>query len=395
MHKKIIDYLILSLLVLFSNSCSDNDNNNDDENTETSVVGYWSGEIGYTCSNGEHHVKNGVIVFEEDGAGILLEKGEEPDEFNYELEQENNNIIILFKKGKRIKVKIKEQAKDKLTFTEKCASCGKEVVMQVVRKEPIRSIHVSSTLAYEEIFALHYDEQDRISAIDYKHIDTDGEGDDSEGTVNISYDTNKISVTNALLSDHTLYSIDFTLNNKGWATKAVCSYQNSDNDYSGTGTLNFVYDSNEHLKSISYLYQNSSIDGELTGIVSATWSDNLLLKMAAADSDQTVIDYLDGLVPVLSINLPYFMIYRYDDDIVSCGNDNVVLCYASILNILGKAPQKLMSKIENGNDDWWSKFYFNYVWQDNRLATINEHSNYGGDDVSGEEYDTQINISYY
>lgn len=395
MHKKIIDYLILSLLVLFANSCSDNDNNNDDENTETSVVGYWSGEIGYTCSNGEHHVKNGVIVFEEDGAGIILEKGEEPNEFNYELEQENNNIIILFKRGKRIKVKIKEQAKDKLAFTEKCASCGKEVVMQVVRKEPIRSIHVSSTLAYEEIFALHYDEQDRISAIDYKHIDTDGEGDDSEGIVNISYGTNKISVTNALLSDHTLYSIDFTLNNKGWATKAVCSYQNSDNDYSGTGTLNFVYDSNEHLKSISYLYQNSSIVGQLTGTVSATWSDNLLLKMGTADLDQTVIDYLDGLVPDLSINLPYFMMYRYDDDIVSCGNDNVVLCYASILNLLGKAPQKLMSKLENGNDDWWDKFYFNYVWQDNRLVTINEHSNNGGDDVSGEEYDTQINISYY
>lgn len=395
MHKKIINYLILSLLVLFANSCSDNDNNNDNENTETSFVGYWSGEMGYTCSNGEHHVKKGVIVFEEDGTGILLEKGEEPAEFNYELEQENMNIIISFKKGKRNKIKINEQEKDKMTFSEKCASCGKEVVMKVVRKEPIRSIHVSSTLAYEEIFALHYDEQERISAIDYKLIDTDGEGDDSEGTVNISYDSNKIRVTNALLSDHTLYSIDFTLNNKGWASKAVCSYQNSDNDYSGTGTLNFAYDSNEHLKSISYSYQNSSIVGQLTGTVIATWSDNLLLKMGTADSDQTVIDYLDGLVPDLSINLPYFMMYRYDDDIVSCGNDNVVLCYASILNLLGKAPQKLMSKIENGNDDWWDKFYFNYEWQDNRLVTINEHSNYDGDDVSGEEYDTQINISYY
>lgn len=395
MHKKIIDYLILSLLVLFANSCSDNDNNNDNENTKTSIVGYWSGEIGYTCSSGEHTVKNGIIVFEEDGTGILIEQGESPAEFNYELEQENNNIIILFKKGKRNNVKIKEQTKDKLTFSEKCASCGKEVVMQVVRKEPIRSIHVSSTLAYEEIFALHYDEHERISAIDYKHIDTDGEGDDSEGTVNISYDINKIRVTNALLSDHTLYLIDFTLNNKGWATKAVCSYQNSDNDYSGTGTLNFVYDSNEHLKSISYSYQNTSIAGQLTGTVSATWSDNLLLKMGTAGSDQTVIEYLDGLVPDLSINLPYFMMYRYDDDIVSCGNDNVVLCYASILNLLGKAPQKLMSKIENGNDNWWDKFYFNYEWQDNRLVTINEHSNYDGDDVSGEEYDTQINISYY
>lgn len=395
MHKKIIDYLILSLLVLFANSCSDNDNNNDNENSITSVVGYWSGEIGYTCSSGEHTVKNGVIVFEEDGTGILIEQGESPAEFNYELEQENNNIIILFKKGKRNNVKIKEQTKDKLTFSEKCASCGKEVVMKVVRKEPIRSIHVSSTLAYEEIFALHYDEHERISAIDYKHIDTDGEGDDSEGTVNISYDSNKIRVTNALLSDHTLYLIDFTLNNKGWATKAVCSYQNSDNDYSGTGTLNFVYDSNEHLKSISYSYQNTSIVEQLTGTVSATWSDNLLLKMAVADSDHTVIDYLDGLVPDLSINLPYFMMFRYDDDIVSCGNDNVVLCYASILNLLGKAPQKLMNKIENGNDDWWNKFYFNYEWQDNRLVTINEHSNYDGDDVSGEEYDTQINISYY
>lgn len=395
MHKKIIDYLILSLLVLFANSCSDNDNNNDNENSITSVVGYWSGEIGYTCSSGEHTVKNGVIVFEEDGTGILIEQGESPAEFNYELEQENNNIIILFKKGKRNNVKIKEQTKDKLTFSEKCASCGKEVVMKVVRKEPIRSIHVSSTLAYEEIFALHYDEHERISAIDYKHIDTDGEGDDSEGTVNISYDSNKIRVTNALLSDHTLYTIDFILNNKGWATKAVCSYRNSDNDYSGTGMLNFVYDSNEHLKSISYSYQNTSIVEQLTGTVSATWSDNLLLKMAVADSDHTVIDYLDGLVPDLSINLPYFMMFRYDDDIVSCGNDNVVLCYASILNLLGKAPQKLMNKIENGNDDWWNKFYFNYVWQDNRLVTINEHSNYDGDDVSGEEYDTQINISYY
>lgn len=394
MYKKIVYCLLLPLFTLWAVSCSDNDEGKEDD-VVFSIIGFWSGEIGYSCSNGEHQGKSGAISFEADGTGVLVEAGEESAApFHYSIDSSDKKITVLFEDGRRGEYRYTELTGTQLIFVEVCPVCGKEVILKLRHIDRPYDITVSSTEGYIESFQSHFDSQLRVSAIDYQLIDTDGEGDDSAGTVDISYTSNKIHMTDALLSDHTLYAVVFTLNDKGWATKADCTYRNVDNDYSGSGTLYFTYDSREHLKSISYSY--SSTGGTQSGSVKTTWSDNLMTVMKGDGDDyQAEINYRMDVVPELSINLPYFMLFRYDDDAVSCGGDNVILCYASLLNILGKVPQKLMERLVNGNDDWQNVFSFNYDWSDGRLTKIYDHSSYNGDGATAENYDAEISLSYY
>lgn len=395
MYKRIISGLLFFLLALWTSSCSDNNDEKDDEGMASMLVGLWSGEIGYTCSNGEHQGEKGTISFAGDGTGVLVETGEEPATFNYEVIVETKIVAFVFGDGRYGKLKYDELTNDRLTFVETCASCGNSVTMYLKRADSLHDITVSATEGYVESFLPYYDDQLRIQAIDYKLIDTDGEGDDAQGTVSVSYTPKTIHVENALLSDHTLYTVDFSLNYKGWAEKAVCTYRHTENDYSGTGTLNFTYDTNEHLKSISYSYSSTS-SGTQSGRVEMTWSNNLMTTMKGAGDDyQADISYQTDKLPESSVNLPYFMMFRNDDDMVSCGGDNVILCYASLLNILGKAPHQLMSVLKNENDDGQNIFSFNYEWSNNRLARIYEHSSYNSDGSTGEDYDTQISFSYY
>ena len=85
MYKRIISGLLFFLLALWTSSCSDNNDEKDDEGMASMLVGLWSGEIGYTCSNGEHQGEKGTISFAGDGTGVLVETGEEPATFNYEV----------------------------------------------------------------------------------------------------------------------------------------------------------------------------------------------------------------------------------------------------------------------------------------------------------------------
>lgn len=394
MCKTLISNLFLLLLPLWVVSCSDSDDNKEKEDAVFSLVGLWSGEIGYSCSNGEHQGENGTISFEADGTGVLTESGEDPVPFSYEIIMETKIIRVVFEDGRRGEYQYEDLTGEQLSFVEICAGCGKNVTMKLSRVEPLRTITVSSTEGYFEEFSVRYDSQMRIHTIAYKLIDTDGEGDDSEGTVHVSYAPKKIRMSNALLSNHTLYTAVFTLNDKGWATKADCTYQSLEDDYSGSGTLNFTYDSRECLQSVSYSY-SSNIETE-SGNVRMTWQDDLMTMMKEVGDDyQADVSYKTEKVPELSINLPYFMIFRYDDDTVYCGGDNVILCYASLLNILGKAPRQLMEVLRNGNDEWWSVFSFGYEWADSRLTKIHDHSSYGGRDSTSENYDAQISFSYY
>lgn len=388
---KVLSSILLGCVCLLA--CSDNDEGKEYD-AVFSIIGFWSGEIGYSCSDGEHQGKSGAISFEADGTGVLVEVGEEPAPFHYEMDSPNKKVTVLFEDGRRGEYRYTELTGTQLTFVEMCPVCGKEMIMKLKHIDRPYDITVSSTEGYIESFQSHFDNQLRVSAIDYQLIDTDGEGDGSAGTVDISYTSNKVHMTNALLSNHTLYTAVFTLNDKGWATKADCTYQSVDNDYSGSGTLYFTYDSQEHLKSISYSY--SSTSGVESGSVKTTWSENLMTAMKGEGDDyQAGINYRTDAVPELSINLPYFMLFRYDDDAVSCGGDNVILCYASLLNILGKAPQRLMDRLVNGNDDWQNIFSFDYEWSDGRLTKIHDHSSYNGDEATAENYDAEISLSYY
>ncbi|QIU93816.1 DUF4595 domain-containing protein [Bacteroides faecium] len=388
---KVLSSILLGCVCLLA--CSDNDEGKEDD-AVFSIIGFWSGEIGYSCSDGEHQGKSGAISFETDGTGVLVEAGEEPAPFHYEMDSPNKKVTVLFEDGRRGEYRYTELTGTQLIFVEVCPVCGKEMIMKLKHIDRPYDITVSSTEGYIESFQSHFDTQLRVSAIDYQLIDTDGEGDGSAGTVDISYTSNKVHMTNALLSNHTLYTAVFTLNDKGWATKADCTYQSVDNDYSGSGTLYFTYDSQEHLKSISYSY--SSTSGVESGSVKTTWSENLMTAMKGEGDDyQAGINYRTDPVPELSINLPYFMLFRYDDDAVSCGGDNVILCYASLLNILGKAPQRLMDRLVNGNDDWQNIFSFDYEWSDGRLTKIHDHSSYNGDGATAENYDAEISLSYY
>lgn len=388
---KVLSSILLGCVCLLA--CSDNDEGKEDD-AVFSIIGFWSGEIGYSCSDGEHQGKSGAISFEANGTGVLVEAGEEPAPFHYEMDSPNKKVTVLFEDGRRGEYRYTELTGTQLTFVEMCPVCGKEMIMKLKHIDRPYDITVSSTEGYIESFQSHFDNQLRVSAIDYQLIDTDGEGDGSVGTVDISYTSNKVHMTNALLSNHTLYTAVFTLNDKGWATKADCTYQSVDNDYSGSGTLYFTYDSQEHLKSISYSY--SSTSGVESGSVKTTWSENLMTAMKGEGDDyQAGINYRTDAVPELSINLPYFMLFRYDDDAVSCGGDNVILCYASLLNILGKAPQRLMDRLVNGNDDWQNIFSFDYEWSDGRLTKIHDHSSYNGDGATSENYDAEISLSYY
>lgn len=192
MYKKIVYCLLLPLFTLWAVSCSDNDEGKEDD-VVFSIIGFWSGEIGYSCSNGEHQGKSGAISFEADGTGVLVEAGEESAApFHYSIDSSDKKITVLFEDGRRGEYRYTELTGTQLIFVEVCPVCGKEVILKLRHIDRPYDITVSSTEGYIESFQSHFDSQLRVSAIDYQLIDTDGEGDDSAGTVDISYTSNKI-----------------------------------------------------------------------------------------------------------------------------------------------------------------------------------------------------------
>ena len=64
------------------------------------LVGLWSGETGYSCSNGEHQGEKGTISFAGDGTGVLVGTGEEPATFNYEVIVETKIVAFVFGDGR-------------------------------------------------------------------------------------------------------------------------------------------------------------------------------------------------------------------------------------------------------------------------------------------------------
>lgn len=123
---------------------------------------------------------------------------------------------------------------------------------------------------------------------------------------------------------------------------------------------------------------------------------NLLTNMKEEGEDHlTQITYQSDVTPNTTVNIPYFMVFRYDDDTVSSG-DNAILCYAAMLNILGKGPCQLMKSLEKAGKGYNNSFSFSYVWDEyGNLTGIQDYSVYSGDDSSGESYKAQIGLTYY
>lgn len=101
--------------------------------TKKTLVGVWSGEIGYSCSNGKHIPETGMIIFENDGTGALKYTGEDADSFRYELDEANKQIIVRFDDNRRGVFQYSELSKTHLILVEQCANCGKKVNMQLER----------------------------------------------------------------------------------------------------------------------------------------------------------------------------------------------------------------------------------------------------------------------
>lgn len=255
------------------------------------------------------------------------------------------------------------------------------------RSDKVKQIMIDTEEGFIESYTYYYDNWKRINAIDYKFIDKTGEGDNAASTIHIVYGTNRITLSGALV-DGIPYSAEYILNRDGLVTRAISTHKSE--DYSGTCTMNFIYDYSNLLKKISYI--ESSSDMSFSGNIGMTWSGNLINNIKEEGEDYlTKMTYQSDFVPNTSVNIPYFMVFRYDDDTVSTG-DNAILCYAAMLNILGMAPQQLMSKIEKADDNVFS---FDYEWSDGRLTKIHDHSSYNGDEATAENYDAEISLSYY
>lgn len=261
------------------------------------------------------------------------------------------------------------------------------------RSNKLKKITIDTEEGFIESYAYSYDDQGRINTIGYEFIDKTGEGDDEASTIHIAYGNNKIALSGALV-DGVPYSAEYILSNEGLVTQAISTYKSD--DYSGRCTMNFIYDYNNHLKKISYVESSSGSSINFSGNIGMAWSGNLLTNMKEEGEDHlTQITYQSDVNPNTTVNIPYFMVFRYDDDTVSSG-DNAILCYAAMLNILGRGPNQLMKSLQKAGEGYNNSFSFSYVWDEyGNLTGIQDYSVYSGDDSSGESYKAQIGLTYY
>lgn len=353
------------------------------------LVGVWSGEVGYDCSNGNHRLERGMIIFEKDDTGVLKYPGEGTYTFHYEIDEVHNQILINFDDDRKGVFQYTELSKKRLTFVEECASCGDNVYMRLQRVDLLRTIEVYSTDGYTDTYTFFYNKQADINGIKYTSVDTEY-GDHEEADINVAYRTNQVILSNAVV-DGSPYSVTYTLNAEGTVKSAVSALDISGRKY--TSTLNFAYDS------YGYLSEVRSSAGGYDGKVAISWNAaRQLNRMVDQEKRKTDFVSQSTSVPNVLIDIPYFMIFRYDGDVVAT-EDNTALLYASMLNLLGKGSSHLLGSAirYEDNSDWETDFQFDYQWgNDGKLIGIHDTSSYYDNKVRATEvYETQINISYY
>lgn len=353
------------------------------------LVGVWSGEVGYTCSNRNHRLDKGMIIFEKDDTGVLKYPGEGTYTFRYDIDEAHNQILIDFDDDRQGVFRYTELSKNRLTFVEECASCGDNVYMRLQRVDLLRAIEISATDRYTDTYTFFYNKQAEINEIKYTSVNTE-HGDHEEADINVAYRTNQVILSNAVV-DGSPYSVTYTLNADGTVKSAVSALDISGHEY--TSTMSFVYDS------YGYLSEIRSRSGEYGGKVAITWNAaHQLNRMVDQLNRKTDFVSQSTSVPNVLFDIPYFMIFRYDDDVVDA-EDNTVLLYASMLNLLGKGSSHLLSSARRSGDesDWETNFQFDYQWgNDGKLIGIHDTSSFFDSKVrSTKVNETQINISYY
>lgn len=354
---------------------------------EVTFVGVWSGIVGYTCISGQHKLEKGRLTLKADGTGILVYAGEGTFTFSYVVNQNEKKIYINFNDGRHTEFQYTTWTNKQLTLVEICPSCNKNVSMELKRVDEVREIVITSTERYVDTYSFTYDGQGRINRMEYTLIDSEHD-DNEEADISIVYSGNQIRVTNAVV-DNSPYKVTYTLNEDGTVKKSVSESRFSGQLY--TATLNYVYTAEGYLNAIH------GADGMYTGIVTATWNSNQLTRMEDHENRKTDFVSQSVSAPNTSINIPYFMIFRYDDDIVDT-EDNTAVLYASMLNLLGKGTGCLLgsAKKYHDNEDWDNDFQFSYEWDNyGHLVGIHDHASYNGKDATSEIYDSQISISYY
>lgn len=354
---------------------------------EVTFVGVWSGIVGYTCISGQHKLEKGRLTLKADATGILVYAGEGAFTFSYVVNQNEKKIYINFNDGRHTEFQYTTWTNKQLTLVEMCPSCNKNVSMELKRVDEVRKIVITSTERYVDTYSFTYDEQGRINRMEY--TSTDSEYDDNEeADISIVYSGSQIQVTNAVV-DNSPYKVTYTLNEDGTVKKSVSESRFSGHLY--TATLIFIYTADGYLSAIH------GADGMYTGSVTATWNANQLVRMIDHENRKTDFASQSVFVPNASIDIPYFMIFRYDDDIVD-SEDNTAVLYASMLNLLGKGTGYLLSSAKkyHDNEDWDNDFQFSYEWDNyGHLVGIHDRSSYNGKDATSEIYDAQISISYY
>jgi hypothetical protein len=354
------------------------DSQEDDPDGNFTVVGLWVGAIDFVCSDGRHDLREGKIIFEADGTGMLFHSEEDLHPFNYDVDLKNRKVYIHFDDGDK-KVVVTKRPEGGLMLTMSCPDCGSQVCMELFPFMQIREMTVKSTEGYCDAYLFSYDKLRRVCGIKYTSVD---EGDMNVADISVTYVDNRIEVTGALEYDYP-YSVIYTLNEDGTVRKSVSKTSVTGDSY--REVLNFTYDSNRHLSKIRS--SETSTDD-----IIFSWNDKQLNQIEEFE-DKVIFGSSPASTPRASVNFPYFMIFRYDDDIVNTA-DNTALLYASMLDILGDSSGNLLdSAVRYDSDgDWSNVFQFAYEWDEqNRLVMINDHSNYGGE----KNYDDDISISYY